>query len=100
MHVIDVLPVDQSQPLDNVAIILQETAAFGGMQDKRMLLLLNKIDLITPQQLAQLQQQLQQHYPALQQFAISSLSGAGVAALLAELLQHLRKLRLSEENDR
>lgn len=91
VHVLDLAPVDGSDPVDNHATIEQELQA----HDERLaglprILALSKIDLVTPEEAdeaeAQWRERLGEEVPIVR---TSSATGAGVDALKKLLLQHV-----------
>jgi len=95
LHLVDVAPLDGSAPADAVARVQAELAKYGGgLQDKERWLVLNKIDLLDPQELArcraELVAELEWQGPL---FEVSALSGAGSERLMQALMGRLEALR-------
>lgn len=61
LHLIDVLPVDNSDPVENACAILGELEKFSEtLASKDILLVLNKVDLLEEDQLAELERNLRE----------------------------------------
>jgi GTP-binding protein len=91
LHVIDVLPVDGSDPCETAVKLLHELENYGeGLIDKPRWLILNKIDLIPQEDRAALQESivdaLDWEGPV---FEISALAKIGLDPLLTALSQYL-----------
>lgn len=95
VHLVDVAPLDGGTPADAVAQVEAELAKYGAdLYDKERWLVLNKIDLLDPQELdpccTELVTRLQWQGPL---FTISALSGAGTERLMHALIERLQALR-------
>jgi len=89
LHLVDVLPVDQSDPIENIRKISQELSKFSStLAKKECWLLLNKVDLIDADALAELQrrvrEELQWKSPV---YAVAALEKRGLANLCSDLMQ-------------
>src|SRR6056297_2386821 len=59
LHIVDVLPVENTDPLDNIRVIQHELAKYSkDLTEKPIWLVLNKIDLIDEEQLRALKQKI------------------------------------------
>ncbi|HEB95698.1 MAG TPA: Obg family GTPase CgtA [Sedimenticola thiotaurini] len=104
LHLVDIAPADESvDPADEVRRIDRELERYSPeLAARERWLVLNKIDLLSPQELQRRREQLLR---ALdwegEVFAVSALSGAGIEALVEALMQRLEAmgpaLRPSEE---
>ena len=96
LHLVDVAPLDdKSDPSADVAAISRELQKFaGGVDQKPRWLVLNKIDLLTADELRQRRQslvdQLGWNAPV---FEISGVTGAGTDKLAQAVMQHLEAER-------
>lgn len=104
LHLIDVLPPDGSSPLDAAKTIIDELHAYSPeLAEKPRWLVLNKIDLIVPEERDALVQSilngLDWKGPV---FMISAISGMGTDALCQSIMQALNELNShdDQENDR
>ena len=98
LHLVDIAPGDGSSPSDAVRRILNEVEKFGhGLAERERWLVLSKSDLVDDDGLAQRQAtlltELRWHHPV---FAVSSVSGQGLDALVAALARRLQTLREAE----
>ena len=98
LHVLDVMPGDRSDPLDNFHAIEAELAAYSPtLFERPRWLVLNKLDLISDEQAqafsAQLAERLEWEEPI---FSISAISGAGTAALTQAIMRWLNEQRAQE----
>lgn len=102
LHLVDVLPVDGSDPVENARSITRELERFSEtLSHKERWLVLNKIDLLDDQQQQELIARMQEELPdSGEVHTISALSGQGCAELCELLMQtvetHRQQLR---END-
>jgi GTP-binding protein len=89
LHLVDVLPIDESDPVDNAVAIVAELAKFSPvLAAKERWLVLNKADLLPAAELKKLRQRLVRKFKSKGEvMEISSLNGAGVAALSEALMQ-------------
>ena len=99
LHLVDIAPLDESiSPLTEVRKIERELALYGeGLIDKERWLVLNKCDLLTPEEMAERQAhliaELQWTGPV---YGISALTGAGTGDLMQALMRRLETLRRAE----
>ncbi len=101
LHVVDVLPIDQSDPAEQAAAIIEELRNFSDILANRpRWLVLNKIDLLDEQALAEVRQsvieKLDWQGPV---FEISALSGQGTQALSFAVMQYLDEIATQIESD-
>jgi GTP-binding protein len=96
LHLVDLAPLDPAaDPLRDVRRVEAELAKYGGgLMDKERWLVLNKTDLLTPDELLRrrdaLRATLDWQGPV---YAVSASSGAGTAALIGALMSRLEALR-------
>ncbi|NEX16263.1 MAG: GTPase ObgE [Halochromatium sp.] len=96
LHLIDIAPPEGSpSPLEQAKIIVDELQAHSDdLAQKERWLVLNKTDLLTPEQTTAAQRQLTEalgwNRPI---FLISAVTGAGTDALTSALMQHLNALQ-------
>ena len=99
LHLVDIAPLDESiSPLTEVRKIERELALYGeGLIDKERWLVLNKCDLLTPEEMAERQAhliaELQWTGPV---YGISALTGAVTGDLMQALMRRLETLRRAE----
>ena len=99
LHLVDIGQIDPAaDPAADVRGIVQELEKFGGdLADRERWLVLNKIDLLLPDELAARRQllldELQWTGPV---YSVSALSGEGTQALVYDLMVRLETLRAAE----
>ncbi len=91
LHLIDVLPADNSDPLENAKQIVQELEKFSPtLAKKERILVLNKIDLLPWQELEELEAKLQKELkwggPI---FKIAAINKQGCDALCNHLMESI-----------
>ncbi len=87
LHMVDCLPVDGSQPLDNVELIERELIAYSPALARRPVwVVLTKIDLLGAEARRQLLDTLAARFPERLVYAISAVTGEGVEPLIRALL--------------
>lgn len=101
VHLIDVLPVDGSDPVASATQIAHELEKFSPtLAQKERWLVLNKVDLLDPEQLDELEQRLRETLnwqgPI---FRIAALSGKGCDGLCEALMQSIEQHRQSLATD-
>ncbi|MFT4058752.1 MAG: GTPase ObgE [Legionella sp.] len=99
LHVIDIAPLDESDPVVSAKAILKELADYNPeLLDKPRWLVLNKIDMLPDE--AQRQARIQAIIDGLEWsgkvFAISAISGQGTQQLCYSLMQLIDELKESE----
>lgn len=103
LHLVDALPMDESDPIDNALKIVAELEKFSpSLAQKDRLLVLNKTDLLDAGAVAELSAGLKKALGEEQQiFEISALSGDGCQALVQHLMgvieSHEQRLQDDEE---
>jgi GTP-binding protein len=101
LHLVDVAPADGSDPVDAVNCISAEVQKFGhGLPQRERWLVLTKIDLLDPAELAERRARLVQAIdwqgPV---FAISSVSRAGLEPLVGALANRLEVMRAEAQQE-
>lgn len=101
VHLIDVLPVDGSDPVASATQIAHELEKFSPtLAQKERWLVLNKVDLLDQEQLDELEQRLREtlnwQWPI---FRIAALSGKGCDGLCEALMQSIEQHRQSLATD-
>ncbi|MES4791817.1 MAG: Obg family GTPase CgtA, partial [Chloroflexota bacterium] len=85
VHVIDVFPIEETDPVDNYLIIERELETYSKeIFDRPRVIALNKTDLISPEKLAELVARFAPFGRKI--FPISGVVGSGLEPLLDELL--------------
>ncbi len=101
LHLVDMLPPDGSDPVDNINTIVRELERFSPTLARRdCWLVLNKVDLLPADERDALCQRvmdaLQWRGPV---YRISALQSEGTAALSGAIMAHLEALREAESGD-
>ena len=91
MHLVDIAPIDGSNPADVVQAIARELSNFSAeLADKPRWLVINKIDLLTDEGLAEARRELLDALtwkgPV---FEVSAATGAGTDALAQAVMREL-----------
>lgn len=98
LHMIDVMPVDQSDPVENAQSIIQELHKYKeSLARKERWLVLNKTDLLSADALDQhcddIVSQLQWQGPV---YKVSAATGSGTSLLAADIMNRLENLQAEE----
>jgi GTPase len=101
LHVVDILPADESGPLENIQSIDRELKKFSpALGERTRWLVLNKIDLLSTDQVGiecqKLINRLGWQGPVYQ---ISAISKTGTDLLCRDIYEYLETKRLAEERD-
>jgi GTP-binding protein len=101
LHLVDVAPVDGSDPAAGALAIVHELEQFSPTLARReRWLVLNKIDLVDGEALAAVRaavvEALDWHGPV---YEVSALAGSGIKHLCGDLMNHLDALREAESAD-
>lgn len=107
LHLLDVAPIDGSDPASNFRTIEDELAAYSqGIADKPRFLVITKTDVVPHDELEERVSELKDALSSSGEFdgrvfAISAVSGKGLDALLSAVAQFLEELdaEKDEEND-
>lgn len=103
LHLIDILPIDESDPVQGAIAIVKELRKHSEvLHDKERWLVLNKTDLLPDEEQAEycnlIVDELQWTGPV---YHVSAVTGSGTRALAADImkrLEHLRELDVEEAN--
>ena len=91
VHILAVEDLNREAPLDGYAMLDQELAAYSPeLGEKPQIKVINKIDTLTPEELADLRAKVDESGEKV--FFISALTGEGVDELLAEMWKLLRSM--------
>lgn len=101
LHLVDVLPVDGTDPVDNISSIDRELERFSeSLANRERWLILNKVDLLPEDQVEsrchEIVETLGWKGPV---FRISAISQSGTAELCAEIMGFVESLREREQED-
>ena len=103
LHLIDVLPADNSDPIENASTIVAELAKFSTtLANKERWLVLNKVDLLDADELAAIETKLRKELDWQGTiYRISAISGDGCRELMEDLMDSIIEHRgkLLEDSD-
>lgn len=100
LHLIEVAPVDHSEPYTNARDIEHELARYSEtLATTPMYTVLTKIDCLSEQQLERIKQFFIEQQPSRRLFAISSHTGQGVQELVDDLAREVIKRKVSLQPD-
>lgn len=105
LHLVDLAPIDGSDPVENVKLIRQELLNFSAaFSQKEMWIVGTKIDAISDDEKNARIEQLRESFDESHVFAISAVSGEGIDELVRGLADHLeevpREALLSEHQEK
>jgi GTP-binding protein len=88
LHLVDCLPIDGSDPIKNIEKVYKEVVSFEGLVEKECWIVINKIDLIDDEQLANLKKLIQDKFTPQKLLCISAQDGAGVDDLVLSVVDN------------
>ena len=95
LHLVDVQPEDQSDPIDNAVAIEQELAEYSdALIERPIWLALSKVDQLDDDALNDLLQEMEETFPDRPIYSISALGDIGLDELKNDLMQFLTEQRL------
>lgn len=101
LHLLDLAPLDGTDPLDNCLVIEQELAKYsGGIADKPRWLVFTKLDLLGTQEAETLMSRVAVKLGVENYFAISSVTVTGTADLMNAIAEYFAILENADEDDR
>ena len=94
LHLVDVAPLDESDPLDNVELIENELLNYSAaFAERPVMLVLNKLDLVSEEELAALRAEFLEAYPQREVLCISAVTGAGLDDMVNRLQDMVAELK-------
>ena len=95
LHLVDVQPEDQSDPIDNALAIEQELAEYSeALVERPTWLALSKVDQLEEGALSELLHEMEETFPDRPVYSISALGDIGLDELKNDLMQFLTEQRL------
>ncbi|QCI18923.1 Obg family GTPase CgtA [Buchnera aphidicola] len=93
LHIVDLCPTDDSNPIENIKIVLNELKKYSlKLYNKPKLLILNKIDLLSHVQIDKLIKNIKNNFNIQEPYYfISSLKKIGTKKLCSDILSYLNK---------
>ncbi|HTQ08977.1 MAG TPA: GTPase ObgE [Fimbriimonadaceae bacterium] len=96
VHVVDAMPVDESDPIANYELIESELKLYSeDVWERPRIIALNKIDIVPHEVFGRLRERFEQLGKPL--FPISGVTGEGIDALLFEVVATLQRTQPAEE---
>ena len=100
LHLIEVAPLDGSDPIENAHAIEAEVASYSPTLMRRpRWLVLTKIDVTSADEVERVMRRLRSAFGERPAFAISAVTGDGIDALLRALMRHIEDTRESLASD-
>lgn len=100
LHLVDVAPEDQSDPVDNALAIEQELAEYSeALIERPIWLALSKVDQLDEMALQELRQEMAETFPDRPIYSVSALGDIGLDELKNDLMQFLNEQRLQAQED-
>jgi GTP-binding protein len=94
LHLVDVAPMDESDPVSNAALIEAEVAAYShALSERPVWMVLSKIDLLSDAALADMRVEIARAFPDRPVFAVSSITSAGIDELINALMVAVAQFR-------
>ena len=100
LHLVEVRPLDESSPLQNVELIERELAEYSSvMSERETWIVLTKIDELESGEIESLLQDFQSRFPRRRIFAISAMADLGLGELKKNVMSELALIdaRLKDE---
>ena len=100
VHLVDVAPLDETDPVANVEVLETELAAFSpSLANRPIWVVFNKLDLIAEEDRAAVLRSLAERLPGRHCVGISAVEGTGVDDLVAALMGFLDARQRAFETD-
>ncbi len=100
LHLVDVLPEDQSDPIDNALAIEQELAEYSeALMERPIWLALSKVDQLEEADVDALMAEMAETFPDRPIYGISALGDVGLDELTQDLMQFLLEERQQVAED-
>ena len=94
LHLVEVAPLDGSDPIDNARLIEAELADYSqALRERPVWLVLSKTDLVTDADLEGLERRFADAFPGRPLFAVSAVTTAGIGRLTDALLAAVAGIR-------
>lgn len=100
LHLVEVAPIDGSDPVANAALIERELMTYSPSLAKRPVwMVLSKVDMMSPRELASLRERMSNAYPDRPLHAVSALGDIGLDTLVNGLMQFVNEIRQALASD-
>jgi GTP-binding protein len=94
LHLVEPKPLDGADPLDNARLIEHELSSYSAALARRPIwTVISKCDLLDASELDALRARFAAAYPGRPLFAVSALTGSGLAELTASLMDVITEIR-------
>ena len=101
LHLLDIAPIDGSEPVDNCRAIEQELTKYSeGIADKPRWLVFTKIDLLPAEDAREKMEAIAKELGVENFFAVSSVTHAGTDGLMQAISAHFEEISEAEEDAR
>ena len=102
LHLVEVLPLDESSPLDSIELIENELAQYSlAMLEREVWIVLTKIDELSQSEIDELMSAFQTRFQGRKVFAISAMADVGLKELNQEVMSELAAMdaQINEDPD-
>ena len=102
LHLVEVLPLDESSPLDSIELIENELAQYSlAMLEREVWIVLTKIDELSQSEIDELMSAFQTRFRGRKVFAISAMADVGLKELNQEVMSELAAMdaQMNEDPD-
>ena len=102
LHLVEVLPLDESSPLDSIELIENELAQYSlAMLEREVWIVLTKIDELSQSEIDELMSAFQTRFQGRKVFAISAMADVGLKELNQEVMSELAAMdaKMNEDPD-
>ena len=102
LHLVEVLPLDESSPLDSIELIENELAQYSlAMLEREVWIVLTKIDELSQSEIDELMSAFQTRFRGRKVFAISAMADVGLKELNQEVMSELAAMdaKMNEDPD-
>ena len=102
LHLVEVLPLDESSPLDNIKLVEKELAQYSlAMVEREIWIVLTKIDELSQSEIDEVMSAFQTRFDGRRVFAISAMADVGLKELNQEVMSELAAMdaQMNEDPD-
>ncbi len=100
LHLVEVLPLDESSPLDSIELIEKELAQYSlAMLEREVWIILTKIDELSQSEIDELMSAFQTRFQGRKVFAISAMADVGLKELNQEVMSELAAMDVQMNED-
>ncbi len=100
LHLVEVLPLDESSPLDNIKLVEKELAQYSlAMVEREIWIVLTKIDELSQSEIDELMSAFQTRFRGRKVFAVSAMADVGLKELNQEVMSELAAMDAQMNED-